>query len=509
MKQDFRSLLCAAALLLPSVAMAQTPVPYLVTSTCPGSANNPSVLRLVPPTGTPVTVGVVNVAGTGVVVNGLGADSADPLRVYAMESVTGSGNTLQPPRFYQINLATAAATPLGTVGPPPVPAATFPNIGQSFVINQAADAGPNSNYYLTGASLVYNLLTNTVSNVRLYLGEISLAPVPTPATPTWRLVNTSSPAAVAIINTLTTQANAYLAGGPLPDGGFQDIAYVPATGNIVAYLGVEQKFVVVSNITSPTPVVSVLTPSVLLPTPGGSGPQIGSLFRDGTGRFFGLRSSTGRAYQIDPVTGNYLGNTYFTLLGCTLGDATTAPGQIVLPVTLSRFAVAATPAGTELAWQTATEENVRQFVVERSADGRAWADGAAVPATNQHGGARYTLIDQDRSDATRYYRLRVEDRDGTRAWSEVLSVRTGDAKTVTLLPVWPNPARTHAALALSAPVTGEAQLMNQLGQRVWRGAFTAGRVEIDVRALPKGIYEIVARLENGQTVRQRLLVNHE
>lgn len=508
MKNIFPRFLGSIALLLPlTMAYAQAPIPYLVTSTCPGSANIPSVLRLVPPVGLPIVVGTVNVGGTGIVVNGIGANNTDPLNIYAMSSATGGG--LQQPQFYRINLANAAATPLGLVGPPPVPAATFPNIGQSFVINQAADGGPTSNYYLTGASLIYNLFTNTVSNVRLYLGEISLAPVPNPTAPTWRLINTSDPGATAIINNLTVQANAYLAGtGPLPDGGFQDLAYIAASGNIVTYLGIEQRFVVVSNINT-TPTLTVTTPTVLLPTGGGSPLQIGALYRTAAGNLFALRSSTGRAYTISPTTGDYLGGTFITQIGCALVDGGTAPGVITLPLTLTGFSATAAAGGVQLTWQTAAEKDVSRFVVERSAQGRTWADGPTVAATNQPAGARYGVLDPGEPGATLYYRLRMEDRDGSRTWSDVRAVTLGDAAPVTLLPMWPNPARATVAVVLSAPVAGEAQLVNQLGRVVWRGPFTAGRAEADVRALAPGVYELIARFGDGQTAHQRVAVARE
>ena len=513
MKNFFSGLLGSLALLLPiSAAYAQVslPVPYLVASPCPGSAGNPSLLLRVPPVGVPLLVGTVNVAGTGIVVNGLASDNADPLNVYAMSSVTGGGlAALQPPQFYRISLANALATPLGTITPPPAPVVAFPQTGRSFVINQAADGGPNSKYYLTGASLVYNFITNSVSNVQLYFGEINLAPVPSPVAPIWRLVNTSDPTAVTIINNLTTQANANLAGnGPIPDGGFQDIAYVAATGNVITYLGIEQKFVVLSNINT-APVVTVITPAVLLPTGGGSPLQIGSIYRTGTGEFFGLRSATARAYQIDPITGNYLGVTYFASIGCTLGDGTTAPGVIVLPLTLTDFAAKPTAGGVQLTWQTASEKEVDRFVVERSADNRKWTDGPAVAATNQMTGARYQALDQGEPMAMRYYRLRMEDRDGTRTWSDVRTVSTSTSGAVTMLPAWPNPARNSVTMAFSAAVAGEAQLVNQLGQVVWRGSFTNGRAEADVRTLTSGVYELVARFGAGERAHQRVVITRE
>jgi Secretion system C-terminal sorting domain len=480
-------------------ASGQTPVPFLVTSTCPATANNPSILRRVNPDNSLSTIGTVNAAGTNLIVNGLGADLADPANVYAMNSVTGAGlAALLPPQFYRISLSTGAATLLGTVGTPPVQAATFPNVGLSFAINQAADGAPGSRYFLTGASLRYNVLTNTVSNVQLYLGEINLAP-PTPATPVWRLVNTSQAGAAAIIETLRVSTNSYLAGnGPLPDGGFQDIAYVAATNSIVAYLGIEQQYVTVSNISS-SPVATVTTPATLLPVAS----QVGSMYRDGLGNFYALISANGIAYRIDPVTGNYLGSSVNTGLGCTLGDATTAPGPITLPVELASFSAAPAGGQVRLDWRTASEENVARFVIERSQSGTQWDDVKTITATNQASGARYVAYDPSApSDA--FYRLRTEDRDGTTSWSEVRAVH--QSGKIKLLPIFPNPAHGTFSIALSGAATGEAKLTNSLGQCVWQQPLRTAQPDADVRHLPKGVYQLVVTLADQPTARTRVVL---
>ena len=519
MKNSSTRTLLAAAFVLSSLgAVAQTPVPvpYLITSECPGSANNPSVLRRVPLAGAPVVVDTVNVAGTGIVVNGLGADLADPTSVYAMSSATSAGSIFQPPRFYRISLADGSATQLGFVTPPPAPVYSFPNIGLGFTVNQAADGAPGSRYFLTGVTLAYNIFTNTISDVRLYVGEISLAPTPNPAAPTWRQA-TLGAGATTIVNTLTAQANAYLSGASnsLPDGGFQDIAYVPtnvsASGQeeLITYLGVEQQLVRVTNI-STAPTVTVSTPSTSWPT-GGAPRQIGSIWRDAQGRFFGLRSSTGQAYQFSPTTGDLLNTISLLPSYCSLGDATLAPGPVVLPVTLTQFDAAAVAGGAvRLTWQTASEENAARFVAERSADGRTWADGPTLAATNRPNGSRYELTDP-RPGATRFYRLRLEDRDGHRDWSEARAVAATitDEAAVSVLPPWPNPATDRTTIALSAPLPGEATLLDQWGRVVWRGALRDGRAEADVRALPAGLYGLAVRFGNSRTARQRVVVAHD
>lgn len=497
-----------------SPVVAQLPRPFLVTSACPAANNNPSVLRRLNPDNSLTTIGTVNLAGTPIIVNGLGSDLSDPGFVYAMSTVTSAGlGALAPPTFYRINLLTGSATSFGDVTPPPAP--TPPpgsppgSFGVSYAINLAADGVPGSRYFLTGAAGIARItsflptITVQITGLQLYLGEISLQPVPNPAAPTWRLVDTSDPATAGIITSFQTAINNYINGtGPLPAGGFQDIVYVPSTGNLVSYLGVDNKFITVSGIGS-SPVAVTTTPAALLPATA-QGKEVGSLFRDGAGNFFAQVSDNGIAYRIDPVTGNYLGTSFNTGVGCSRGDATTAPPIIVLPVELASFTAAAGSGQVRLAWRTATEQKVDRFVVERSADGHSWAEVTAVPATNEAQGAAYEAVDGRPDAAAKHYRLRVQDLDGSVRYSATRVVEFG--KQVMVEDVYPNPAHGNFTVALSGPTTGDARLVNGLGQVVWQRAFQDRAVEIQAAGLPVGVYELIVTLADGTAVVRRVVL---
>lgn len=308
-------------------------IPYLVTSACPSSEGNPSILRRVERDNSITTIGTVNVAGTPVIVNALGSDLTNPDYAYALSTVTTRGfEALEAPTFYKVNLVTAEATALGTVEPPPapsVPSSALHEFGVSFVVSWAADGVGGSKYFLTGVSAIAHVVSVSpfVAQLRspqLYLGEISLRPQPS-TNPTWRLVDTSDPATTAIIEAFTAEANDFLTDteGALPAGGFQDIVYVPQTGNIITYLGIDNKFLTVTNVNS-SPVAVTTTPSTLLPVDARN-TEVGSMFRNEDSEFYAYVADTGIAYRIDPMTGNYLGSSIDTGVGCSRGDATIVP----------------------------------------------------------------------------------------------------------------------------------------------------------------------------------------
>ena len=96
-----------------------------------------------------------------------------------------------------------------------------------------------------------------------------------------------------------------------------------------------------------------------------------------------------------------------------------------LPVELTAFAVAAGPQAVQAAWTTASERNSQRFILERSRDGRQFAEAGTVAAAGTSTTARtYSLTDaQLPAGATAlYYRLRQVDLDGSFSYSPVRTV---------------------------------------------------------------------------------------
>ena len=86
------------------------------------------------------------------------------------------------------------------------------------------------------------------------------------------------------------------------------------------------------------------------------------------------------------------------------------------------------PPANRLQWTTASEINVKEFVVEKSSDGRAYTSIGTVAA----GGYRYTFADPAAGNA--YYRLKIADKDGAFTWGPVVYIRTRGAGTVQIYP---------------------------------------------------------------------------
>ncbi|UOQ76705.1 hypothetical protein MUN84_19625 [Hymenobacter sp. 5516J-16] len=295
-----KTLLSLFVLLGGHAGWAQLPTnSYAVTAPCPASAGNPSVLQQVNTDGSLTPIGTVVDGTTPLILNALGFDDANPTSLYAMsvQQPVTMANFDTPPTLYQVALGTAQATSLGTVTPPPTPttglsAVSFPEfeartIRQTF--NFIGDGGASSEYYVGGATarVIANLFTGAlrIADLRLYVGTVQLAPFST-ATPVWHTLDTSDPATAAVVATYQAQVQAYLTSGgsgPVPEGGIQDWVYDVRTGNLVSYLGLEDKFLTIRN-PATAPAGTTTIPTAPIPTQQ----NIGSMFTDRDGNVYAV-----------------------------------------------------------------------------------------------------------------------------------------------------------------------------------------------------------------------------
>ena len=123
--------------------------------------------------------------------------------------------------------------------------------------------------------------------------------------------------------------------------------------------------------------------------------------------------------------------------------------NVVLPAALTSFhGRALAPKHVALHWQTAQEDNVSHYEVQRSRNGREWSVIGEVAAVGESTTALdYDFDDLDPIGERQFYRLRMVDNDGSDELSGIVIVdieQTGD-RTVS---VFPNPASTTTRLGI-------------------------------------------------------------
>lgn len=165
-----------------------------------------------------------------------------------------------------------------------------------------------------------------------------------------------------------------------------------------------------------------------------------------------------------------------------------------LPVELTSFGGQATAAGVKLSWITAQEKNSAAFFVERATDGKTFETLAEVAAAGTSTTARsYQFTDATAAAPTRYYRLRQVDRDGTTAYSAVVTVTVHSQVAGPGAEAYPNPFAEALYVALpagTAPQAASVVMLTLAGQPVYR-------TTLQLQATPQPLSGLPATLAPG------------
>ncbi|TDN36709.1 T9SS type A sorting domain-containing protein [Hymenobacter sp. UV11] len=176
-----------------------------------------------------------------------------------------------------------------------------------------------------------------------------------------------------------------------------------------------------------------------------------------------------------------------------------------LPVTLTRFDVAAEPQGALVTWHTATEQHNDHFTVERSLTGAAFQVVGTVRSQGNGLSAHdYSFTDNGAGQlgaTTLYYRLRQVDVDGTTTFSPVRNVRFAAPKATATL--YPNPSQGRTLLDLSSLAAGPylVQVLDLTGRVLRTQQAAAELASLDLAGLPQGAYLVLVQ---GAGTRQAL-----
>jgi len=179
-----------------------------------------------------------------------------------------------------------------------------------------------------------------------------------------------------------------------------------------------------------------------------------------------------------------------------------------LPVTLASFTAAPAKQDVQVNWATFTEINTSYFTLQRSSDGRQFADVATAQAAgNSQVKRQYSYIDAGALNTaanTLYYRLQTNDKDGKQYYSAIVPVKVNAGITAN---VYPNPAADYIVINYNLPISSKATLRitDAGGKQVMVKQLSnsaSGQTSVNVKALTAGVYYIqVITGEGVQTTR--------
>jgi glucose/arabinose dehydrogenase len=201
---------------------------------------------------------------------------------------------------------------------------------------------------------------------------------------------------------------------------------------------------------------------------GGLSNNISSFGEDAAGNLYALRRSSGTLFRL-AVSG-------------------------VLPVVLSRFAVTRQATHNAVEWATGSESNTRRFLVQYSTDGSTFLTAGEVAAAGTP--RSYRFRHTDAGNATLFYRLLIEDVDGSIRYSGTVRV----AGSTTGIRVYPTVVRNRQLFVEGGTESLKLELFNAAGALIHNRELrpAGGRVSVILPQLAKGLYR--ARLSGAAEV---------
>jgi hypothetical protein len=187
----------------------------------------------------------------------------------------------------------------------------------------------------------------------------------------------------------------------------------------------------------------------------------------------------------------------------TYSVSTNAP----LPVTLTSFTAKKGEGLTaKLDWTTTAEANSERFELEHSADAKNWNLITAVAAKGESNGlVLYHYTHTNPVAGQNLYRLKMADRDGTFAYSKIVSVSLDNPIKASF---YPNPAIEKIKVRLEGAATGDITKVT-LFALDGKIAYTANNLvkgEIDIHNHQAGAYVVTINLRNGTTQSSKIVI---
>ncbi len=184
-----------------------------------------------------------------------------------------------------------------------------------------------------------------------------------------------------------------------------------------------------------------------------------------------------------------------------------------LPVKLISFTAIPEQKVAELKWTTASEANLKQFVVEKSYDNKGfYKAGVISPHGNSSARTNYTFFDDisENNSAIIYYRLRSVDIDNKSEYSEIRIIKTKQDDKINVT-AYPNPVTDK--LFVTTPSSWQkkkviCELFTIGGQlvKMFQSTSTDQTQVLNLDNTERGVY--VVRITCGdETAQQKLIKN--
>jgi hypothetical protein len=175
---------------------------------------------------------------------------------------------------------------------------------------------------------------------------------------------------------------------------------------------------------------------------------------------------------------------------------------VPLPILLTDFTASRQDNSALLQWQTAQEENTREFLVQRSPDGTVFSTiGSVAAAGNSSVTLDYSFVDASPVSGKNYYRLEEVDLDGYTTYTPVRLLNfSSSARQL----IWYPTGYKAAEVCLVQGSNEWYTITDASGQTLRQGQLSGGKT--DISGLPAGLYVVKVLTAIGQPLTTKVLL---
>lgn len=184
-----------------------------------------------------------------------------------------------------------------------------------------------------------------------------------------------------------------------------------------------------------------------------------------------------------------------------------ATSVIILPIELVKFEGECFNGNVQLLWQTASEKDNNEFIIEKSFNGvDFFTIGIVGGAGTSQSLKSYKFIDDTQVEEIQYYRLRQNDYDGKYSQSQIIAVNKAcnDVST-NYLNIYPNPASSDINIELKlykkenitiSIYDNTERLIKEENSQTYEIGFNS--INIDISNISHGIYILKVKTDNRE-----------
>lgn len=197
----------------------------------------------------------------------------------------------------------------------------------------------------------------------------------------------------------------------------------------------------------------------------------------------------------------------------TTSCGSTGSCALLLPISLKSFYGERADKINNLYWETASEENISMFKVERSLDAINFTEIGQVIAKNSP--SKYHFEDKNSAPGViNYYRIAVYENNLSHSYTSIYAIHPDNTEKLTVSRIYPNPTNSTFMIALDAKQKGEAtiNIYDVFGTLVKSSPCEVNgginEFTVDINNLRQGIYFVeIANSFNETITKQKLIIN--